>query len=502
VSTATRIYKGLSRKERAGWIIGLTLVQAFVCVGLAVPVILALAAGRFGQALVLGGLCGAAAALVVVPVRGRPALHWLGHLLLYRVGIVLGWSRWQSRAVAGQATDLDEPDLPGVLARLRFPDGPPLRDVGRVCLIHDTVEGRWGATARLTHAGVGMLSDAQCERLANRLGNLLLSIGHREVIDRMSLLVRTVPDDGADYQAWRTEHDVPDAPALARQATEELDRLVGAVSVRHEVFVTLSGTEDALRRPAAAAGGGVAGRAAVLYRVLDGLEDKLKSLGATSVKWLSGPELAAAIRTGFNPATAANFAARRHHAGGNAGVRWATAGPVHAPAPTARAYHHDGFATVSYSVLMPESGTVFGSLGGLLAVKTAGERRSLAIHYETLSQHRSRKAVRRLRFRTGVVRDWKSSKGFNSGAAEVREAGGARAQEHAVAAGHGIVRFAVAAAVTIPDTWNVEDHAAKLENNIAGRFQLLRMELAQDAGFVAAVLPVGVGLPRLRGGAS
>jgi hypothetical protein len=502
VSAATRIYKGLSRKERAGWIIGLTPVQAFVCVGLAVPVILALAAGRFGQALVLGGLCGATAALVVVPVRGRLALHWLGHLLLYRVGIMLGWSRWQSRAVTGQATDLDEPDLPGVLARLRFPDGPPLRDVGRVCLIHDTGEGRWGATARLTHAGVGMLSDAQCERLANRLGNLLLSIGHREVIDRMSLLVRTVPDDGADHQAWRTEHEVPDAPALARQATAELDRLVGAVSVRHEVFVTLSGTEDALRRPAAAAGGGVAGRAAVLYRVLDGLEDKLKSLGATGVKWLSGPELAVAIRTGFNPATAAGLAARRHQAGGDAGVRWATAGPVHAPAPSARAYLHDGFATVSYSVLMPEAGTVFGSLGGLLAVKTAGERRSMAIHYETLSQHRSRKAVRRLRFRTGVVRDWKSSKGFNSGAAEAREAGGARAQEHAVAAGHGIVRFAVATAVTIPDTWNVEDHAAKLENDIAGRFQLLRMELAQDAGFVAAVLPVGVGLPRLRGGAS
>ncbi|MET8848627.1 SCO6880 family protein [Amycolatopsis sp. NPDC004625] len=501
MSAATRIYKGLSRSERAGWIGGLTPVQAFVCVGLAIPVILALTSGRFGQALALGAFCGTAAALVVVPVRGRPAARWLGHLLLYRAGIALGWSRWQSRAIAGQAEELDEPDLPGVLARLRFPDGPPLRDVGRVCLIHDTVEGRWGATARLTHGGVGMLSDAQCERLANRLGNLLLSIGHREVIDRMSLLVRTVPDDGADYQAWRAERDVPDAPALARQAAEELDRLVGAVSVRHEVFVTLSGAEDALRRPAAAAGGGVAGRAAVLYRVLDGLEDKLKSLGATGVRWLSGPELAVAIRTGFNPATSAGLAARRHQAGGDAGVRWATAGPVHAPAPSARVYYHDGFATVSFSVLMPEAGTVFGSLGGLLAVKTAGERRSLAIHYETLSQHRSRKAVRRLRFRTGVMRDWKSAKGFNSGAAEAREAGGARAQEHAVAAGHGIVRFAVAAAVTIPDTWNVEDHAAKLENDIAGRFQLLRMELAQDAGFVAAVLPVGVGLPRLRGGA-
>ncbi|WP_158889008.1 SCO6880 family protein [Amycolatopsis anabasis] len=502
MTTNIRIYKGLSRREHAGWVLGLRPGQAFVCILLAVPVVMALAAGNLIEALMLTAICGPVAGLVVIPVRGRPAVRWLGHLALFQVGMVFGWSRWQSNVAGGRAVDPDEPDLPGVLTRLRFPDGPPLRDAGRVCLIHDTGEGRWGATARLTHGGVGMLSDAQCERLANRLGNLLLSIGHRDVIDRMSLLVRTVPDDGAEYEAWRHRNESADAPELARRATTELDRTVGAVSVRHEVFVTLSGTEEALRKPATAAGGGIAGRAAALYRVLDGLEDKLKALGAQSVKWLSGGELAEAIRTGFNPASAAVLAARHHsdRSDSSRGVAWATAGPTHAPTPTGRAYHHDGFATVSYSVLMPEAGTVFGSLGALLAVKTAGERRSLAIHYETLSQRRARSAVRGNRFRAGVVRDWKSSKGFNSTAADAREAGGARAQEKAVAAGHGIVRFAVATAVTVPSSWNLEDHAARVENDIAGRFQLLRMELAQDSSFVAAVLPVGIGLPRLRGG--
>ena len=494
-----RVYTGLSRREHAGWIMGLTPGQAFICIALAVPVVITLAAGDVVGALVLLAFCGPLAGLVVVPVRGRPAFRWLGHLVLFQVGMAFGWSRWQSAAAGGRAGDPDVPDLPGVLARLRFPDGPPLRDAGRVCLIHDTGEGRWGATARLTHSGVGMLSDAQCARLADRLGNLLLSIGHRDVIDRMSLLVRTVPDDGAEYHAWRTNNETTAAPDLARRATDELDRTIGAVSVRHEVFVTLTGTEEALRKPAAAAGGGIAGRAAALYRVLDGLEDKLTALGATSVHWLSGAALAEAIRTGFNPATAAVLAAR-HHTTATPGVAWAAAGPTHAPAPTGRAYHHDGFSTVAYSVLMPESGTVFGSLGALLAVKTAGERRSLAIHYETLSQRRAGRAVRGNRFRTGVLRDWKSTKGFNTTAADTREAGGARAQEKAVAAGHGIVRFAVASAVTVPSSWNVEDHAARVENDIAGRFQLLRMELAQDSSFVAAVLPVGIGLPRLRGG--
>jgi hypothetical protein len=502
MTAGIRVYRGLSRREHAGWVLGLRPAQAFVCLPLALPVVLALSAGTLIKALLLTAVCGPIAAVVVVPVRGRPAARWLWHLLLFQLGMVFGWTRWQSKAAAGQSSDPSEPDLPGMLARLRFPDGPPMRELGRVCLIHDTVDRRWGATARLTHGGVGMLSDAQCARLASRLGTLLLSISQREVIDRMSLLVRTVPDTGADYEAWRAAHDTPDAPELTRSVTTELDRTVGAASVRHEIFVTVSGTEDALRKPAAAAGGGVAGRAAVLYRTLDGLEEPLRALGAQRVTWLSGAALAEAIRTGFNPATAAGLAARhyRHDQTGAPAVPWAAAGPTHAPSPSPRVYRHDGYATVSYSVLMPEAGTTFGSLAGLLAVRARGERRSLAIHYQTLSPRQSRRTVRGNRWRTGVVRDWKRSKGFGANAVDTRDAGGARAQEQAVAAGHGVVRFAVAAAVTVPDSSNVEDHAARVESAVSGRFRLLRMELAQDAGFVAAVLPVGLGLPKYRGG--
>jgi hypothetical protein len=57
----------------------------------------------------------------------------------------------------------------------------------------------------------------------------------------------------------------------------------------------------------------------------------------------------------------------------------------------------------------------------------------------------------------------------------------------------------MAASITVPAEWNLEDHAAKLENDASGRFRLLRLELAQDAAFVSAALPVGIGLPRVRG---
>jgi hypothetical protein len=497
-----RTYRGLNIRERAGWVLGLTPWQVAVVIVLGVPVLASMSTGRWREALIMIVTNGIGAALVVVPVRGRSALSWLADLLMFQVGVAMRWSVWQSRAAAGAVDQQDGPDLPGVLTRLRFPDGPPLRDQGRVCLIHDTVEGRWGATARLTHSGVGMLSDAECERLAERLGTLLSAIGQREVVDRMSLLVRTVPDDGAEYDVWRAAHEDPRAPLLARATTDELDYTIGSVSVRTELFVTVSGTETVLRRPAQAAGGGIQGRAYALYRVLDGVDDQLSALGVRTVNWLTSPGLAEAIRTGFNPAAAAGFTSDHlvhPDAARTAGLAMSQAGPTLARSPAARSYTHDGFSSVAYSVLPAESGTVFGSLGPLLAVRTPGERRTIAIHYEVLSKRAANRAVRANRFRHNVLTDFKAHKGFSSTAADSRRAGGAQAQESAVAAGHSMVRYTIASAVTVPADWNLEDHAARLENDASGRFRLLRLELAQDSAFVAAAVPVGIGLPRFRG---
>lgn len=497
-----RVYRGLNARERPGWVLGMTPLQAVAVLALGAPVLLAMSSGRWSQALLLLVTNGAGIALVVVPVRGRSALRWLSDLAMFQLGVAMRWSVWQSRAAAGTPGSRHAPDLPGVLTRLRFPDGPPLRDQGRICLIHDTGEGRWGATARLIHSGVGMLSDPECERLAARLGTLLVALGHREVVDRISLLVRTVPDDGAEYDVWRAAHHHPRAPALARAATDELDDTIGSVSVRTELFVTVSGSETVLRRPAQTAGGGVAGRAYALYRVLDGVEDQLKSLGVRTVSWLTSAALAEAIRTGFNPAAAAGFTS--HHlahpdAAAESGLAMSEAGPTLVPVVAARSYTHDGFASVAYSVLPPESGTVFGSLGPLLAVRTAGERRTVAIHYEVLGRRAANRAVRTNRFRHNVVTDFKAHKGFSTTAADSRKASGALAQESAVAAGHSIVRYTIASSITVPADWKLEDHAAKLENDASGRFRLLRLELAQDSAFVAAAVPVGIGLPRLRG---
>ena len=145
----------------------------------------------------------------------------------------------------------------------------------------------------------------------------------------------------------------------------------------------------------------------------------------------------------------------------------------------------------------PEAGTLFGSLGPLLAVRTAGERRTLAVHYEVLSAADASRQVRGSRFAQNVIADTKSRRGFSTTALEQRRRSGAVAQESAVAAGHALVRWTIASSITVPRHWNLEDHAARLENDASGRFRLLRLDLAQPSAFVAAAIPVGIGLPRL-----
>src|SRR5581483_1228642 len=50
-AASRRIYRGLNRQERAGWIAGLTVVQASACLALATPVLLEISNGRWRAAL-------------------------------------------------------------------------------------------------------------------------------------------------------------------------------------------------------------------------------------------------------------------------------------------------------------------------------------------------------------------------------------------------------------------------------------------------------------------
>jgi len=485
------------RKERLGWVFGLNLVQLAVVMAAVAPVLALMTMQRYRAAAIWLPVAGLIICLATVPIRNRVAVTWLGHWCKQATGAALQWSEFQSKAAAGQVVVAEEPDLPGPLTRFRFPDGPQLGEHGRVCLTHDTVEDRWGATARLSFRGVGLASAAECASLAEGLGNLAVSLNASRRINRMSLYVRTVPDDGTTYAAYRRANEVADVPEKVRIGAAQLARMTGSAAVCTEAFLHVSAKESTLRGRAKDAGGGVAGRGYALYPGLSGLTEPLAAMGVDAPAWLTGEGMAAALRTGFCPAAAAGVTQRALD--GHGGLPLAVAGPTRASGASGRVYYHDGYATVSFTLMMRESSLPFGALGPLLTVHRAGERRCVAVHYEVLETKAAQRIASRERGHTTVLRSFKASKGFGVKASDTRAQASAERQENAVAAGHALVRAAVVVSVTVPAEWNIAERADALENDIVGLFNPVRLDLVQDSAFVAACLPVGLGLHKLRG---
>src|SRR5699024_4422961 len=114
--------------------------------------------------------------------------------------------------------------------------GPPFVDHGPLCLIHDTATGRWGATARLPYRGIGLTSPGECTGLAAGLGELLRGLTELGILDRVSLLVRTVPDEGTAYRLWRRDHELPGMPGLVRDSAQQAAAAVTTASVSQEAF--------------------------------------------------------------------------------------------------------------------------------------------------------------------------------------------------------------------------------------------------------------------------
>lgn len=409
------------------------------------------------------------------------------------------WTPWQSRAAAGTVPDLRQVDLPGVLAGISTHDGPPYGPLqARPVLVHDAAAGTWSVVARVWHPGIGLAEAGQRGRMAAGLADLLEGAATAELVSVIALQVRTLPDDGAERAAWQRTHLRADAPRLALQVSDQLGAAVVTAAVRHELFATVVVPEHRIARSARQAGGGVDGRARVLHTVMAEVAARLVGqVGASAVSWLDSPDLAAAIRTGFAPGerpalVEAALADARP-------LPMAAAGPSAAPAPPVRHYVHDAWSSVTCTVLLPDKGALMGALAPILVPAQPGERRALTVFLEPIPARHADRMVGRESISAGTAAQVRSRMGFATRASHHRDAARVSTQDTRLAYGKALVRTAIAAAVTVPSSWPVADAGRGLEASIRGAgFTPLRLDLAQDSGFAAACIPLGVGLPRRR----
>ena len=376
------IYSDYAR-DRIGWFFGVSGWQLGVLAAAVAPLLWAINARAWPAAGAFLGLWVVVAVVTVVPVRGRSATGWLIAATCYAVGAAVGWTRFRSRAATGAVDDLEQVDLPGVLSGVQIHDGAPHGPAQRrVAVIQNHAARTWAVTAAMTHPGIGMSDAAERGRQGAGLADLLDIASRTELISELLFVVRTVPEDGAERQVWIARHRRPGGPVLSQQVNDELRVALSQASVRTEAFVTVVVPEARIRRAARECGGGLVGRVAVLYGVMGEIEAQLRgAMAMTSLTWLTSPQLAAAVRTGFAPAERAGIidAAAAHEAdpGVAAQVPWAMAGPSGAEA-LVRHYTHDAWSSVSATLTLPARGAAIGALAPALTPSEPGERRCAA----------------------------------------------------------------------------------------------------------------------------
>ncbi|MDI9627469.1 MAG: PrgI family protein [Acidobacteriota bacterium] len=489
-------------KDKIGWFFGLTGWQLATLAVASLPVFIAINNTNWPLVGSLAAGWVLLALLVVVPVRGRSATGWLIATFKYTLGAAAGWTRFRSRAAQGATNDLNHPDLPGVLAGVVVHDGPPAGpNQARVAIIQNKASRTWAVTAAITHPGIGMADADTRRRQGQGLSDLLDVCARTELVDELLLIVRTVPDDGAERDLWIRAHRRPTSPELATQINDDLAVMLARASVRTEAFVTIVVPETRIARPAKESGGGLDGRARVLYTLMGEVEAQLRGgLAATEVAWLTSPELALAVRTGFAPGDRAGIiqaqAEHETHPETNPNIPWAQAGPSGAE-PAIRHYTHDAWNSISATIKLPDKGAALGALAPVLVPSEPGERRSVLVAFPILGQAAAQRNTANSEWAADMGASLRAKAGIKTRARQRSDAAKTYHLDDKLARGHAMVRPYAVATVTVANHARINEYGRKLDAAIrrAG-FAPLRLDLAQDTAMTATTIPLGASLTR------
>ena len=419
-------------------------------------------------------------------------------------------------------------DLPGVLQGIAVHDGPPRGAAStRVAVIQDHAARTWAVTAAVVHPGLGFADLTGRAHQGAGLTGLLDLAAQTELVDELLVTVRTVPDDGAERDLWMQRHRHPDSPPLARQVNDDLRHGLAAASVRTESWLTLVVPETRMSRAARQSGGGLdgprprpvrphgRGRGPAARR--HGHDRGRPGSPPRSSRWPAAPASPPATAPASSPpapnATSHPAGHRPGRASGpgpcgtvgtagtcgcsvNADVPWAMAGPSGADAAV-RHYTHDAWSSVSATIGLPDNGAVMGALAPVLTPSEPGERRSLMVAYPILRQSAADRQSATREWSADLGEELKNRAGMKIRARQRTEGARARGLDSKLARGRCMTRPYAVATVTVPSTYRVEEFGRRLDASVrrAG-YAPLRLDLAQDVGFAASAVPLGISLTR------
>ena len=467
------------RKESGSILLGLRPAQvALIAVAVGTIVF-----GLLGQAdsftrsvmLALGPLIGVAATALI---DRMPAYRWVGLRALDRIRHARGRNSYRVGLL--RPSRLADIHLPGLMEALCLIDHR-----SRIGVLHDSRSKRLTAVARVLGPAHLLQDRDEQDRRVVEYGRLVAGLCRGGRIARAQILERTLPDAADGLAVWARSRRLDPTTPAGSIYQDLLDRAAPAPA-RHETLIGLSLDLGAVSKDIRKHGGGLTGAGHVLEAEARAFQASLVSAGVNG-RWLSAAEIAAAVRTAFDPASAGKIEPR------------STSVPIGAAMPLAIDVEWDHVRTDSayqrvYQVdEWPRIHVTSGFLSPLLL--KPGIRRTFSIVMQPIPVAKAIRDARKDRVERVTDRATRSRIGQIETEHDRQIDADVDQRERDLAEGHADVRWVGLLAVSADSLDELDDACSQMELAASQAMLDLRRVVGQQAeAFVAAALPFCSGI--------
>ncbi|MEW1889745.1 SCO6880 family protein [Streptomyces sp. NPDC085659] len=470
-------------RSRRGVLLGLTVPQLVVA-GLTGLLLLAviLARGVVG-ALQLIPLWAVIALLVFVRHRGRALADWAPIVVRYALRRMRGQLVWLTRP-SRRPTREGLLHLPGTAASLRVTTAPD----GRYGAVHNPHTGTLTAVVKVSSRAYALLDPGTQQANVGGWGRALAALARTGQIARIQVIERTIPDSGDALRRYWEEHGRPDTP-MAGAIYNELIQSAGPAAAPHEAYVAVSLDTKAARRLINQAGGGLTGAFSVLAQLTSTFDQAARTAGLTPTGWLTAREIAAVVRTSYDPKALTPL--DRWSTAGRPEAEPAAAGPVVVVEKADHIATDSAVHTTYWVENWPRTETSAGFLHQLLF--TGGVRRTLSLSYEPKNLDAALRDVQRKK--SSVIADAaeRTRRGQVDSEADSIEYQDIKSRERQLIAGHADVALTGLLTVSADTEDELRTACAVVETAAVGaQLDLRPLTWQQAEAFTAAALPLAL----------
>ncbi|WP_162794066.1 SCO6880 family protein [Streptomyces paludis] len=470
-------------RSRRGILLGFSVPQLLlVSSTLALLLMTVISAGLLGV-VALAPLWAVSGTLVAIRRHGRSLIDWAPIVARYAQRRHTAQRLWLARPVTRPRQD-GVLHLPGAAASLKVVT--PGDSVNQAAAVHDPHRQTLTAIARVTSRAFALLDPAAQNHNVSSWGRALAGIARTGHVATVQVLERTVPDSGDTLTRHWAQNGQPQTP-VAGEIYSELVASAGPAAAPHETYLAISLDLKAAKRLIGQAGGGLTGAFTVMEQTTASIAQAARNAGLQVTGWLTAREIAAVVRTAYDPGALA--ALQQWSETGRAEADPAAAGPV------VQFEEYDRLTTDSarhatyWVENWPRTETSAGFLHGMMF--TAGVRRSLSLIYVPRGLESALRDVQRKKAAIIADANERARRGQVDSEEDSVEYADVKTRERQLIAGHADVALTGLVTVTAETDALLDAACAQIETHaVTAGVDLRRLNYQQPDAFALSSLPL------------